>query len=271
MGLGEQIFAARRAKGMTQTALAEKLGVSVEAVSKWERNHYAPNEDKLKMLDELLGVFLYNADGDLMDARFFDEEHMSAFLKGKFHASGLTEASKGLIYAKEKHAGALRKPEAAGIPYINHPLTMACHALAMGLEDDVLLAALLLHDVSEDCNVAPEDLPFSPAVQEIVRLVTKPKDKTHFSENAYYAAISDNPKACLVKCIDRCNNVSSMSFGFSDKKIAEYVRETEAYFPELLNAVKACPEYNNAAWLLSYQIKSLLAMAKRINRFSSLT
>ena len=271
MGLGEQIYAARKAKGITQTALAEKLGVSVEAVSKWERNQYIPGDDKLQRIDELLGLSLYGDGGELKDVRFFDEEHMSAFLKGKFNACGLSEASKALSYAKEKHAGALRKPEAAGIPYINHPLTMACHALAMGLGDDVLLSALLLHDVCEDCDVDAASLPFSPAIRETVRLVTKPKDRTHFSESAYYATILDNPQACMVKCIDRCNNLSSMSAGFTDDKIAGYVRETETYYPDLLKAIKACPEYNNAAWLLSYQIKSLLAMAKRINRFSSST
>ena len=271
MGLGEQIYAARKAKGMTQTKLAENLGVSVEAVSKWERNLYAPSEDNLKRLDKVLGISLYSEKGDLMDVRFYDEEHMSAFLKGKLKASGLTEAAKALNYAKKKHAGALREPKAAGIPYINHPLTMACHAIAMGLEEDVLLAALLLHDISEDCNVAPDDLPFSQAIREIVRLVTKQKNKADYSEKAYYTAILKNPQACLVKCIDRCNNVSSMSTGFSDEKIAEYVRETETYYPELLNEIKACPEYNNAAWLLSYQMKSVLAMAKRINRFSSST
>ena len=68
-----------------------------------------------------------------------------------------------------------------------------------------------------------------------------------------------------MKCIDRCNNLSSMSMGFSDEKIAEYVKETETYYPELLRIVKQCPEYNNAAWLLSYQMRSLIAMARRIN------
>ena len=53
--------------------------------------------------------------------------------------------------------------------------------------------------------------------------------------------------------------------GFSDEKIAEYVKETETYYPELLRIVKQCPEYNNAAWLLSYQMRSLIAMARRIN------
>ena len=55
--------------------------------------------------------------------------------------------------------GKFREPMSAQIPYINHPFTMACHALAMGLEDDELIAALLLHDVVEDCGVSAEELP----------------------------------------------------------------------------------------------------------------
>ncbi len=34
---GEQIAAARRAKGLTQKQLADALGVTDKAVSKWER------------------------------------------------------------------------------------------------------------------------------------------------------------------------------------------------------------------------------------------
>ena len=55
-----------------------------------------------------------------------------------------------------------------------------------------------------------------------------------------------------------------MSLGFSDARIAQYVKETETYYPELLRVIKECPEYNNAAWLLGYQMRGLLAMAKRI-------
>ena len=133
----------------------------------------------------------------------------------------------------------------------------------MGLENDALLAAVLLHDVVEDCGVRPDELPVSPEVQEVVSLVSKPQKP--YSEKEYYKRIAANPMACLVKCIDRCNNLSSMSMGFSDEKIAEYVKETETYYPELLRIVKQCPEYNNAAWLLSYQMRSLIAMARRIN------
>ena len=102
----------------------------------------------------------------------------------------------------------------------------------------------------------------SQTVQEIVALVTKPKPL--LSESQYYAAIRENPKAALVKCIDRCNNLSGMAIGFSAERIQDYIDETEKYYPELLRVIKVQPEYNNAAWLLSYQIRSLLNTAKRI-------
>ncbi len=254
---------------MTQSKLAEALGVSTEAVSKWEQDKYLPRSEKLAKLETVLDLSLYEESGTIRNLRLYDEDHMSAFLKGKLNSGIFPEATRALSYAKEKHAGTYRSPKAAKIPYISHPLTMACHAFAMGLEDDVLLAALLLHDVAEDCGVRADELPVSPAVQEVVALVTKPPKP--YSEKAYYQRIMGNPKACLVKCIDRCNNLSTMSAGFSDEKITEYTRETETYYPELLKIVKKCPEYNNAAWLLGYQIKSLLAMAKRISRDSSST
>ena len=43
-----------------------------------------------------------------------------------------------------------------------------------------------------------------------------------------------------------------------------FITETEEYYPKLLEAVKAVPEYNNAAWLLKYQIESMLDIYKRL-------
>ena len=42
------------------------------------------------------------------------------------------------------------------------------------------------------------------------------------------------------------------------------ISETEKYYPELLQVVKDTPEYNNAAWLLKYQIESMLDIYKRL-------
>ncbi len=43
MTLGEKIAEKRRARGMTQEELAEKLGVTAQAVSKWENNNSYPD------------------------------------------------------------------------------------------------------------------------------------------------------------------------------------------------------------------------------------
>ena len=187
---------------------------------------------------------------------------LECFLKNRLDAGCFPESLRALEFAKEKHAEQFRKPEELGIPYITHPMTMACHALAMGINNDVLIAAILLHDVSEDCGVLPENLPVCAETQQIVRLVTKPK--TAFSEKEYYTAIAKNPEAAFVKCIDRCNNVSGMATGFTTEKIHQYIEETEFYYPELLNVLKGIPKYGNAAWLLSYQISSLLETAKKL-------
>ena len=262
MKFGERLATTRKAKGWSQTKLAEEVGVSPEAVSKWECDAYRPTEDKLKLLNELLELPFYDEEGELYNARLFDETHMSSVLKGKMLSLNMQEAVQALQYAKKMHEKSPPRKGPAKVPYINHPLTMACHAFALGLEDEELICALLLHDVAEDCGITAKELPFSPAVQRLVALVTKPPKP--YDEQAYYDAIAEDPRACLVKCIDRCNNLSTMALGFSSAKIASYAVETEQFFPKLLDVVKSTPGYNNAAWLLRYQIRSLLAAAKRI-------
>ncbi|MBE6698122.1 MAG: helix-turn-helix transcriptional regulator [Ruminococcaceae bacterium] len=52
--LGARIAALRRAKGLTQEMLAEKMGVSPQAVSKWERGLAFPNPVWLDELADIL-------------------------------------------------------------------------------------------------------------------------------------------------------------------------------------------------------------------------
>jgi GTP pyrophosphokinase len=49
---------------------------------------------------------------------------------------------------------------------------MACNALGMGIRDDDAIATILLHDVCEDCDVTPDELPVTDAVKHSVDLVT---------------------------------------------------------------------------------------------------
>lgn len=55
MTWGEQLAAARRARGFTQEELAERLGVSRQAVAKWERDAARPGPANAHALRDLLG------------------------------------------------------------------------------------------------------------------------------------------------------------------------------------------------------------------------
>ena len=58
MSLGENIRKYRQARGLTQEALGEKLGMAAQTVSKWEREESMPDAAMLPKLAELLGVSL---------------------------------------------------------------------------------------------------------------------------------------------------------------------------------------------------------------------
>ena len=54
--LGTMIAELRKQHGMTQLELAEKMGVTDKAVSKWERDLSCPDINSLPALAEILGV-----------------------------------------------------------------------------------------------------------------------------------------------------------------------------------------------------------------------
>ncbi len=54
--LGVRIALLRRAQGLTQTQIADRLGVTPQAVSKWERGLACPDLVCLDELSDLLGI-----------------------------------------------------------------------------------------------------------------------------------------------------------------------------------------------------------------------
>ena len=273
MSIGEQISKYRIEAGLTQEKLAERLYVAPQSVSNWESGKNDP--DLNKVLD--LARELNTSVGKLLEEtpiikerkrnRLFNEEHMYTFAKTVVIDRKLFQTAKVLPYAREKHKGAMRNGEQSDVPYINHPLTMVCEALSMQIYDDDILSALMLHDVVEDTETELEELPVNDETKELVRLMTKdphPKDRTA-AKKAYYEELSKNPKAALIKCFDRVNNLSNMALGFTRDRMVEYVEETEKYIVPLLRVIKDnAPEYSNPCWLLSYHMYSLLETFKRL-------
>ncbi len=58
MTLGERIVHYRKRQGLSQEQLSQRLGVSRQSVSKWERDESLPEADKLPLLAKTLGVSL---------------------------------------------------------------------------------------------------------------------------------------------------------------------------------------------------------------------
>lgn len=149
-----------------------------------------------------------------------------------------------------------------GIPYIVHPMTMACHALSLGVEEDELIAVILLHDVCEDCPVEADDLPVNDKVRRGVDRMTFWQGEGESKDAAmdrYYQNMRDNREACVTKLFDRCHNISSMSQAFSNQRISAYIAETKKYVYPLFGHVKTTyPEFTQAVFVLEYHTRSVI-------------
>ena len=53
---GDRIYAAREAVGLSQSALASRLGVNLKTVKKWEEDITEPRANKLRMVSGLLNI-----------------------------------------------------------------------------------------------------------------------------------------------------------------------------------------------------------------------
>ena len=272
MTFSERLAKARKEKGFTQSDVAEKLNVSFQAVSLWERGETTPEIDKVVDIASLYQVSIdWLLTGkteervlldfkDSLSDRLFNEDRMYTYVKTYASVKNLYQTSKVLPYARELHKGQVRKGKDK-VPYIYHPLLIACHALALGLDDDNIVSAALLHDVCEDCGVTVDELPVNELTKEAVSLLTKVDS---IDKEQYYQRISRNPIATMIKLLDRCNNVSGMAAGFSKEKLVEYIKETESVvYPLLQKAKSEYPMYSNQIFLIKYHMTSVIEAIKR--------
>lgn len=98
MNIGKVIFLHRKEKSMTQEQLAEKLGVSVPAVSKWETNVSMPD---ITLLGPIARIFNITIDNLLSFQKELTEDEINQIMttiREKSETSGLME---GMKYADE--------------------------------------------------------------------------------------------------------------------------------------------------------------------------
>ena len=87
MRLGETILKKRQERGLSQERLAEQVGVSRQAVSKWEVGDAIPDTDKLIPLARALGITV-----DELLGNFPEEESTEPPLSGEYICQPAPEA-----------------------------------------------------------------------------------------------------------------------------------------------------------------------------------
>ena len=94
--LGKRISQCRKSKGLTQDKLAEQLGVTAQAVSKWENDQSCPDITMLPKLAEIFGITTDELLGRSADSKVHQAEVVDEDKK---------DNSTGIHYSNEKGDG----------------------------------------------------------------------------------------------------------------------------------------------------------------------
>lgn len=126
--IAQRLAELRRAKGYSQEALANELGLSRQAVSKWERAESSPDTENLIALARLYGVSLddlLNVDKDIEDDVAFENaeraektaraqaEREEALREQRTHQEAMAQATAAATQASEAAARAAQAAAAA--------------------------------------------------------------------------------------------------------------------------------------------------------------
>lgn len=189
----------------------------------------------------------------------YNVDKMYTYLRGYLVGAQMSQSMIALQFAREKHKDQKRKN---GIPYIVHPLSMACYAIALGLRDDNMISTILLHDVPEDCNVEIEHLPVNDTVKAAVKCMTVIKLKTDKSKietkRRYFNNLLESKEAVICKALDRYNNLTDASFALSADAIGKNVAETDVLLlPILKEAKEKWADISDILFVLRTNIRSV--------------
>lgn len=95
--IGEYISRKRKEKSLTQEALAEKLGITDRAISKWENGESMPDASNIPLLCKILGISINDLfSGDDVDMKKFEEQAEKNMLSLKEREE---QINKRLIFA----------------------------------------------------------------------------------------------------------------------------------------------------------------------------
>lgn len=192
------------------------------------------------------------------------EDTMFTYLRGRLDGPGFEQSRTALVFARKAHAGQTRK---GGAPYIIHPLSMACDAIACKGATDEIIATILLHDVCEDCNIPLSALPVNDIVRQGVKLMTirpfQGEEKIE-TKRRYFNELLDSKEAVICKAFDRYANLNDADGALSEEAIVKNIRETHEFLmPVLKEAKYEYPELSDMMHSIRTALKRTLVMMAR--------
>lgn len=193
--------------------------------------------------------------------KLYDEKARKrfTFLRGVCTDGHHPNLTRALGFARERHRRQTRK---SGEPYIIHPLSLACDAVGMEINDDVLLAALVLHDLLEDTPTLVTELPVDDETKKVVEcmtLRTLPGESKFDSKKRYFETLFRDRYATIGKGLDRRDNLGAMAKTMPKTSIIKNCFESKfMLLPMLKDAKEKWPEYSNPLHTIRTSIDALV-------------
>ena len=193
-----------------------------------------------------------------------DEKTMFTYLRGRLDGPGFEQSQKALVFARRAHSGQKRKD---GSPYIIHPLSMACDAIACKGATDEIIATILLHDVCEDCNIPLSALPVNDKVRQGVKYMTVRRfdgEEKAETKRRYFNELLDCKEAIICKAFDRYANLNDAEGALDEDAIVKNILEThELLLPVLKEAKYEYPELSDMLHTIRTALKRTVKMMAR--------
>ena len=245
---GKNIRKLRKNKNLTQEKFAEALGVSFQSVSRWENCITYPDVELIPMIARYFSVKIDELFG-------IPEENKKAEFKALMKE--LTELGED----DTERAIEIMRAVRAGYD-LNNTFGDLCNNLRYSQVKKTATLTDELRRMSEaffECNPDANTKTF--ALQNFVQLEEEQYIPALLDR---YASNEGTTKDSLLYERYLYRDEFDKLEVYRQRRIYRMIKETEGYYPRLLNVVKAEDDFNNAAWLLQYHMESMLDIYKRL-------
>ncbi len=143
MTFGEKLFKLRKEKGLSQEALAEQIGTTRQAISKWENNQGFPETEKLLQLSN---IFETSIDFLLKDEKSSNTVNERGYYVSKEMATGFIANQKKIC----RYVGiGFMSWALVGIPYVMFTSNLTWRFLGMAIFIIIGISSFVLGSFSE--------------------------------------------------------------------------------------------------------------------------